>query len=340
MRSPAALPAKIDLRITERGAFGGESDVASDSERHAAATRGAVDRRDRRFAELTLHVEQPDIEFVHQRPDLVWRASSKLDDIQTSAETLCYRARDYDRSHGIVSSRAFKRRDHAYCQPFTLCTCRALSAATAPSSCSSPDAPCTPNRQRRWASSIASCRMPNRKRGRSGSPANWRQNPKRRCARGAPPDVGLREGNGLSQFHRVNHARRIIDLAGKLAAIVGKRSNPKIFDALAFANGNFEREAQRARLWRRGDFEKIRERRLRLAHGGAMAGSVSATLAVSSRAAFSNTVWAASGVAARRLTRTMNGVFPANIDVICALWCRKFTLAILARTLRNAGLFR
>ena len=150
-------------------------------------------------------------------------------------------------------------------------------------------------------------------------------------------DVGLR---GLSQFHRVNHARRIIDLAGKLAAIVGKRSNPKIFDALAFANGNFEREAQRARLWRRGDFEKIRERRLRLAHGGAMAGSVSATLAVSSRAAFSNTVWAASGVAARRLTRTMNGVFPANIDVICALWCRKFTLAILARTLRNAGLFR
>jgi len=231
MRSPAALPAKIDLRITERGAFGGESDVARDSERHAAATRGAVDRRDRRFAELTLHVEQPDIEFVHQRPDLVWRASSKLDDIQTSAETLCHRARDYDRSHGIVSSRAFKRRDHAYCQPFTLCTCRALSAATAPSSCSSPDAPCTPNRQRRWASSIASCRMPNRKRGRSGSPANWRQNPKRRCARGAPPDVGLREGNGLSQFHRVNHARRIIDLAGKLAAIVGKRSNPKIFDA-------------------------------------------------------------------------------------------------------------
>ena len=113
----------------------------------------------------------------------------------------------------------------------TLSTCRALSAATAPSSCSSPDAPWTPNRQRRWASSIASCRMPNRKRGRSGSPANWRQNPKRRCARGAPPDVGLREGNGLSQFHRVNHARRIIDLAGKLAAIVGKRSNPKIFDA-------------------------------------------------------------------------------------------------------------
>ena len=139
---------------------------------------------------------------------------------------------------------------------------------------------------------------------------------------------------------RVNHARRIIDLAGKLGAVIGKRRNPKIFDALTFANGNFEREALRARPWRCGDFEKIRQRRLRLAHGGRHGGIGIGHTGVSSRAAFSNTVWAASGVAARRLTRTMNGVFPANIDVICALWCRKFTLAILARTLRNAGLFR
>ena len=103
--------AKIDLRITERGAFGGENDVARDSERHAAATRGAVDRRDRRFAELTLRVEQPDIEFVHQRPDLVWRASSKLDDIQTSAETLCHRARDYEMGRGSHSRSLPVRRD-------------------------------------------------------------------------------------------------------------------------------------------------------------------------------------------------------------------------------------
>jgi enoyl-CoA hydratase/carnithine racemase len=61
-------------------------------------------------------------------------------------------------------------------------------------------------------------------------------------------DVRLRERDGLTKLHRVNHTRRIIDLAGKLTAVIGKRRNPKIFDVLAFANGNLERKALRARL--------------------------------------------------------------------------------------------
>jgi hypothetical protein len=109
----------------------------------------------------------------------------------------------------------------------------------------------------------------------------------------------------------MNHPRRIIDLAGELAAIVGKWRNPKIFDALAFANGDLNGETLCAGRWRRGDLEKIGKRRLRIA--AAMLGSVLGTAATSSRAAFSNTVWAASGVAARRPIRRMNGVFPANI---------------------------
>jgi hypothetical protein len=66
----------------------------------------------------------------------------------------------------------------------------------------------------------------------------------------------------------------------------------------------------------------------------AMLGSLSAAVAISSRAAFSNMLWAASGVAARRPMRTMNGVFPANIDVICAM---SANLAIPVKNLAERG---
>ena len=66
----------------------------------------------------------------------------------------------------------------------------------------------------------------------------------------------------------MNHARRIIDLAGKLSATVAKRRNPKIFDTLTFMNGNLEREGVGAGPWRRGKLQKIRKRRSRLADGG------------------------------------------------------------------------
>jgi 1,4-dihydroxy-2-naphthoyl-CoA synthase len=45
---------------------------------------------------------------------------------------------------------AIRKSTLAYCRPFTLCTCRALSAATAPSNCSSPAGRSTPNGRRRW----------------------------------------------------------------------------------------------------------------------------------------------------------------------------------------------
>jgi len=49
--------AEIDFRIAERGALASQNDVAGDGERHAAAARGAIDRRDRGFAEAILRVE-------------------------------------------------------------------------------------------------------------------------------------------------------------------------------------------------------------------------------------------------------------------------------------------
>jgi len=111
----------------------------------------------------------------------------------------------------------------------------------------------------------------------------------------------------------VNHARRIIDLAGKLSATVAKRRNPKIFDTLTFVNGNLEREGVGAGPGVAASFRKSAsvDRALRMA--AAIAGSLSATVAISSRAALSNMVWAASALAAKRPIRAMNGVFPRHI---------------------------
>ena len=118
----------------------------------------------------------------------------------------------------------------------------------------------------------------------------------------------------MTHLHRVNHARRIIDLAGKLSATVAKRRNPKIFDTLTFMNGNLEREGVGVPgLGVAASFRKSAsvDRALRMA--AAIAGSLSATVAISSRAALSNMVWAPSGLAARRPIRAMNGVFPRHI---------------------------
>ena len=60
-----------------------------------------------------MRVEQSDIELMHERSGLVRRSSGKGGDVQTGAETLSHRARDHDRSHGVVVGRALKRGDHA-----------------------------------------------------------------------------------------------------------------------------------------------------------------------------------------------------------------------------------
>ena len=101
--------ANVDLRITERGVCGGENDVARDSERHPAAARSAIDRRDGCLSELILRIEQSKIERMHERADLVRRSPGKIDDVQTGAETLGHRARDHDRAYGIVGGGAFER---------------------------------------------------------------------------------------------------------------------------------------------------------------------------------------------------------------------------------------
>src|SRR5262249_1024242 len=80
--------AEIDLRITELGAFAGEHDIARDRHRHAAAPRGAADRRNPRLAELSLRVVQADIEFVNQCADLVRRFPDETADIEPGAATL------------------------------------------------------------------------------------------------------------------------------------------------------------------------------------------------------------------------------------------------------------
>src|SRR5215472_7780934 len=68
-----------------------------------------------------------------------------------------------------------------------LSTCRALSAATAPSSCSLPGAPSTQRKRRGSASSIGSWRTPRSKTRRSNSPLNSRRSLRSRFAAAAPP---------------------------------------------------------------------------------------------------------------------------------------------------------
>src|SRR5262249_49624759 len=93
------------------GFAAGGNDPAGPPHCQAPPPRGAVARRNRRLAELSLRVVQADIEFVNQRADLVRRFPDETADIEPRAETLWQPACEHDGEHVFVGCRSVQGRD-------------------------------------------------------------------------------------------------------------------------------------------------------------------------------------------------------------------------------------
>lgn len=98
--------ADVDFRIAECRALAGENDIAGNCQRHAAAARGAADRRDRRFAEVVLTIVQFDVKFLQQFTDLFAGFAEQQSEIETGAEALRNCAGEHDRPRMVVGRRA------------------------------------------------------------------------------------------------------------------------------------------------------------------------------------------------------------------------------------------